>query len=59
MTAWCTRCGDEFSPVEGAEVPLDPDEPRFCSYACEDAWSDLVDAEEAYYETRGGAPVPP
>lgn len=47
-SAGCTRCGDEFAPIEGSPVPLDPDEPRFCSSDCEEAWTAAEDAAEAY-----------
>lgn len=59
MSAWCTNCGDEFAPVEGNEAPQDPDEPRFCSDGCAEAWWAAVDAEEICRESRGGAPVHP
>lgn len=38
MTAWCTYCGEEFSVGPDQSVPADPDEPRFCSYDCEERW---------------------
>lgn len=39
MNAWCTECGDEFTPIEGNAAPIDPDEPRFCSEQCAEAFS--------------------
>jgi hypothetical protein len=57
VNTWCTNCGDEFAPVEGNEPPQDPDEPRFCSETCAEAWSAAVDAEEVYRESGTGAPV--
>lgn len=38
MTAWCTRCGDEFAPVEYVTIPQRPSEPRFCSAECEETY---------------------
>jgi hypothetical protein len=61
MSAWCTQCGDEFAPPEHHPVAVDPDEPRFCSDRCEEAYNDSADSElEAYREARyGSAPVWP
>jgi len=59
LSAWCTNCGEEFDPIPGVLVCKDPDEPRFCSDNCADAWSAAVDAEEVYYSDAGGAPVFP
>lgn len=56
-SAWCTCCGDEFDALEGIALPVDPEEPRFCSTTCEERWWAAVDAEEAYGSTNGGAPV--
>jgi hypothetical protein len=54
VSAFCTECGDEFSPVEYAPVPVDPDEPRFCSSACEALYA----CQRTYGEARySGAPV--
>lgn len=61
-SAGCTQCGDEFAPVEGSPAPLDPDEPRFCSDGCEEAYndSDSAEFEDLYREARyGSAPVWP
>ncbi len=56
MTAWCTWCGDAFSPVEYAPVPISPFTPRFCSTACSEAFSAAEDASQAYEEA--GLPAP-
>lgn len=57
---YCTNCGDQFSPIEGNRPSDEPgDQSNFCSDDCAEGWWAAVDAEEAYYETRGGAPVHP
>lgn len=38
-SSWCTWCGDEFPVGPDQEVPVDPDEPRFCSTDCEESHS--------------------
>lgn len=59
-TGWCTNCGDEFDVTEQAPIPLDPDEPRFCSDDCETRWTEAAEAEREYDSGRyGGAPVWP
>jgi hypothetical protein len=57
MGAWCSTCGDEFSPVEYAPAPQDPDEPRFCSDECENLYAAAEDAAEAYEASGYPAPV--
>lgn len=62
MTAWCTRCGDEFAPIEGRPPSDDPDDQsNFCSDRCYDEHHDAIDAEAcvtAYREARhSGAPA--
>lgn len=58
MSTWCTWCGDEFTPVEYAPAPVDPDEPRFCSNLCEDAHAESVELDQVYAEGRySAAPV--
>jgi len=57
MSAWCTWCGDGFAPVEHHPVAFDPDEPRFCSDECEEAWTAAEDAAEAYGAAGDPAPV--
>lgn len=60
VLAWCSWCGDEYAPVEYASVPVDPDEPRFCSDLCESAYTESVEMDQVYAESRyGGAPVFP
>jgi hypothetical protein len=55
VTSWCTWCREEFDVGPDQEVPVDPDEPRFCSYDCEEQ---QTLAEFAYNEGRyGNAPV--
>lgn len=39
LSSWCTWCGDEFPVGPDQEVPVDPDEPRFCSHGCEESHS--------------------
>lgn len=39
LSSWCTWCGDEFPVGPDQEVPVDPDEPRFCSAGCEESHS--------------------
>ncbi len=59
MSAWCTYCGDEFTPIEGTGS-VDPDEPAFCSEEHRERQTALEDAEEAYKEGRStAAPVWP
>lgn len=53
----CTWCGDGFDPVEYVTVSLDPDEPRFCSDDCEEAYFTGLDLAEAYDEAGTGAPL--
>lgn len=55
--AVCTCCENEYDPVEYASVPVDPDEPRFCSDDCQDAWWAAEDAAEAYESAGYPAPV--
>lgn len=55
--ARCTECGDEYDPVEYTTVPQDPDEPQFCSDACEMKHWDALDAEEAYRQSGMAAPL--
>lgn len=55
--ARCTECGDEYDPVEYVTVPVDPDEPQFCSDRCEDRWTAAEDAAEAYGAAGYPAPV--
>ncbi len=55
--ALCSSCGDEFDPVEYTTVPVDPDEPRFCSDECEDRWTAAEDAEQAYRAAAYPAPA--
>lgn len=58
VTAWCTHCTDEFSPIEGNAAPVDPDEPRFCSESCREAFAAEEAALTAYDEARhSGAPA--
>jgi hypothetical protein len=57
VTAWCTNCADEFGPVEFNPAPVDPDEPRFCSVECEEAFNAALEAEEAYWSAGAPAPV--
>ena len=55
MTSWCSWCGEEFAVGPDQEVPVDPDEPRFCSHDCEEQ---QALAESAYADGRhGGAPL--
>jgi len=39
ISSWCTWCGEEFDVGPDQEVPVDPDEPRFCSHDCEESHS--------------------
>lgn len=55
--AICWWCADEYDPIEGVSVPLDPDEPRFCSDGCEARWKAAEDAAEAYEAAGYPAPV--
>lgn len=58
MTAWCTQCLDEFTPIEGNAAPVDPDEPVFCSEQCREWFTAEEDALTAYHEARHtGAPA--
>ncbi len=51
---YCAECLEEYDPVEYNQPSLDPDEPRFCSYSCEELYA----CQAAYDEARGtGAPV--
>lgn len=58
ITRWCTWCGEEFVPIEGASTSLD--EPVFCS-ADHEAQASMADGDwDAYQEARyGSAPVYP
>jgi hypothetical protein len=55
--AVCSHCSDEYDPVEYRSVPVDPDEPQFCSDTCEERYWAAVDAEEAYEQAGWSAPV--
>lgn len=55
--AICTRCGELYDPVEYATVPVDPDEPQFCTDRCEDLWWAAEDAAEAHETSGYPAPV--
>ena len=60
MTAWCTECRDEFSPIEGNRTSDDPaDQSNFCSDTCYSKFHDAIDAESAYTEAGWSAPVFP
>ena len=46
------------SPAVPGEVDQYPDEPRFCSDLCEDAYSESVELDQIYNEGRySGAPA--
>jgi hypothetical protein len=42
MIQVCTVCSEEYVCVEYRPAPVDPDEPRFCSSLCEDAYWDAA-----------------
>lgn len=55
--ARCSYCSDEYDPVEYVTVPLDPDEPRFCSDSCDQRYWESLSAQEAYEQSGFGAPL--
>jgi hypothetical protein len=60
MSAWCSECGDEFTPIEGRPPSDDPaDQSNFCSDDCYDRYHERLDAQGAYREAGYGAPVWP
>ncbi len=55
---FCSYCNDEYTPIEGADAPVDPDEPSFCSDDCGTRYWEAVDAASEWTQAyRGGAPV--
>ena len=38
MTSWCSWCKEEFDVAEYRPIPADPEDPRFCSDECEEAY---------------------